>query len=262
MKTFILMWNPAISSYRMEDSRKCLKHLNDYCWENENGEEEYLDMNWSVWDHEQAEEGDRFFMVRVGEGQTGIVMSGTFSSFPYEDGDWSGKGRRTFYLDMECEVMVDSEKAPYISTEELMEKLPGFDWTGGHSGRLLDTELAEKLEALWLEYLYNNPGMFDEETASSTSPEDPEINEILSGYLSRMRKGACEICGYDYKKIWGEGAENHNISRLFWPDEEHRRGQDDSVWKHVHCICPSCNAVSDEQLCARLNETYYDMCID
>ena len=27
--------------------------------------------NWSVWEHEKAKCGDRFFLVRVGEGKTG-----------------------------------------------------------------------------------------------------------------------------------------------------------------------------------------------
>ena len=58
--------------------------------------------NWSVWEYEKAKCGDRFYMVRVGEGNTGVVMSGVFDSHPYEAADWSGKGRRTFYMDMDC----------------------------------------------------------------------------------------------------------------------------------------------------------------
>ncbi len=49
MKTFILMWRPAISSYKMEDLEYEMKEFPDVWY------------NWSVWEHEKAHEGDRFF---------------------------------------------------------------------------------------------------------------------------------------------------------------------------------------------------------
>lgn len=146
MKTFILMWNPAFSSYTKERFENDLIELNnDDCAEGVG--------NWSVWEHEKAEDGDRFFMVRVGKQNTGIVMAGYFISEPYQDEDWSGKHRPTFYMDLDIHTQVDSDYVPVLSTSFLMKKLPGFDWTGGHSGRLLNQELAEQLEELWKEYL-------------------------------------------------------------------------------------------------------------
>ena len=53
MKTFILFWNPAISSYKIDSYRDFLAE-----------EPEYYDFNWSIWEHQKAHEGDRFFMVR------------------------------------------------------------------------------------------------------------------------------------------------------------------------------------------------------
>ena len=72
----------------------------------------------------------------MGEGNTGIVMSGVFDSNPYEAGDWSGKGRHTFYMDMTPNVVLDPERAPMVTKEELQKAIPSFDWTGGHSGRM------------------------------------------------------------------------------------------------------------------------------
>ena len=83
MKTYILFWNPAISSYKLDNFQEKL------------GELEYNDLNWSVWEHEKASCGDRFFMVRCGEGNTGICMSGYFASDPYKGEDWSGNGKET-----------------------------------------------------------------------------------------------------------------------------------------------------------------------
>lgn len=143
--TIILMWNPSISSYTME------RYIEDY---------EYLaegwvpaDFNWSVWQHNEAKAGDKFFMVKVGPGTNGIVMSGTFTSDPYRASDWSGKGREVYYMDMDIEEMLHPEKTPLLTPEVLAKEIPDFKWDGGHSGRILTGEQAEKLYMLWGDYL-------------------------------------------------------------------------------------------------------------
>lgn len=151
-QTFILMWNPDISSVSLEDHIQNITKM-------------YIeDFNWSVWEHEKAKCGDRFYLVRVGEGNTGIVMSGVFNSHPYEAEDWSGKGRRVFYMDMLPNVILNPEEAPMFRTEKLQKAIPSFDWTGGHSGRLLLQEEAQKLEALWSDFLKKNEDRIDGET--------------------------------------------------------------------------------------------------
>ena len=151
--TFILMWNPGISSYTMERFENDLVEMVEF------GPVE--DLDWNLRDWEQAGEGDRFFMVRVGEGTTGIVMSGCFSTEPYEGEDWSGKGRQLHYMGLEIESMIHPERSPIITPEQLAAAIPGFDWTGGPSGRILDAASAEKLEQLWKEYLDNNRDIFE-----------------------------------------------------------------------------------------------------
>ena len=147
MKTFILFWNPGISSYTIERLREDL-------------EVEQHVSNWSVWEHKKAHKGDRFFMVRCGEGKTGICMSGFFSSEPYQDEDWSGKGRVVYYMDLSADFVIDPDILPILSTEILSQKIPSFDWSGGHSGRLLPAQKAKKLEKLWEEFLEENDWIF------------------------------------------------------------------------------------------------------
>ena len=147
--TFILMWNPDISSMTLENHQNHIENLlTDY-------------FNWSVWEHEKAKLGDRFFLVRVGEGKTGIVMSGIFDSHPYEAGDWSGKGRQVFYMDMLPNVILDPENVPMLTTEELQNAIPSFEWSGGHSGRVLSIDEAKILESLWEQYLAENTQYVD-----------------------------------------------------------------------------------------------------
>lgn len=137
MSTVVLMWNPAISSYTKKDFLDGMDHFGQY------------GLNWSVWEHEIIKKYDRFFMVKVGEGPTGVVMSGMIMSDPYSGEDWSGKGRKTYYVDLSISVMLHPEKAQLLTTEELMREIPDFNWTGGHSGRVLTEGQGSKLRKLW-----------------------------------------------------------------------------------------------------------------
>ncbi|MBR5856823.1 MAG: hypothetical protein IKY70_06090 [Bacteroidales bacterium] len=152
-KTFILMWNPSISSYTMERFEEDLRDIANG-WKLE-------DFNWSVWDYENAREGDSFYMVKVGPGTNGIVMSGTFSSNPYQDKDWSGKGRKVFYMDMLIKEMIHPDRCPILSSEKLATEMPDFVWNGGHSGQLLNEEQADKLNDSVKYMRFNFSGYFD-----------------------------------------------------------------------------------------------------
>ncbi len=147
MNTVILFWNPAVSSYTLDRFKNDLVNLDDT-------------YNWSVWEHEKASYGDRFYLVRCGEGKTGICMSGRFSSDPYKDEDWSGRGREIYYMDMLPDYIVDSEVNPILSTKELQQAIPDFNWAGGHSGRILSPEQAVILEKLWDKYLESHQNLF------------------------------------------------------------------------------------------------------
>ena len=111
MNTVILFWNPAISSYTLERFKNDLANLDDT-------------YDWSVWEHDKAKYGDRFFLVRCGEGNTGICMSGRFSSYPFKAEDWSGRGREVYYMKMLPDYIIDSEVNPILTTKELQKAIP------------------------------------------------------------------------------------------------------------------------------------------
>ena len=159
-KTYVLMWNPAISSVKMEDHVDSIPNLLT---------EHY---NWSVYEYQEAKKNDRFVLIRCGEGKTGLVMSGIFDSNPYQAGDWSGKGRKVFYMDMTPNFIVNPEEAEIITTKQLQETIPSFDWSGGHSGRLLTEEQARQLEDQLAPYLSQFVNNVDEETVNGFSLPD------------------------------------------------------------------------------------------
>ena len=150
--TFLLRWNPALSSYTME---RLDEDMTDWA----NGEW-CDDFDWSVYDWQKARKGDRFFMLRVGEGNTGVFAAGRFTSDPFLGDDWSGKGREVHYMTMEFETVFHPERAEIITTEELRAELPEIDWSGGHSGVMLDEESAERLELMWRDYVGRNKSLY------------------------------------------------------------------------------------------------------
>ena len=188
MNTIILFWNPGISSYTLERLRDDLDgctHVN----------------NWSVWEHEKAHKGDRFFMVRCGKGQTGICMSGRFRSEPYRGEDWSGKGREVYYMDLRADTVIDPDLLPILSTEVLAKKIPSFDWSGGHSGRLLPVKDARKLERLWEKFLEKNDAIFGKLTYQTylgdAELEDEEEEKTCSAKIDLTYEGGFEISAYN-----------------------------------------------------------------
>ena len=156
MNTFLLLWNPAISSYTID---RCEEEFNfqDSPQRDFIDNEGYFpwDLNWTVKDWETARSGDRFFMLRVGENQpNGIVMSGKFSSNPYVDDDWSGKKRITHYVDLEFDAAIHPDSPKILSSDILGKHFPDRDWRKGPSGQMVDEKTASKLEELWKDHIY------------------------------------------------------------------------------------------------------------
>lgn len=142
--TYIMRWNPDISNYTMEDFENEMDLIID----------DDRIIVWSIWDYQDVKVGDRFFMLKVGTGRTGIVMEGTIISLPFREEDWSGRGRIVYYVDMKPYYIIHPDRAEkMITTEELSEHIPSVKWNEGHSGEKLEKKEAMMLSALWEEHL-------------------------------------------------------------------------------------------------------------
>ena len=172
-QTFILMWNPAISSITIHNHIDSIAHIDDWYF------------NWSVYEWEKAHEGDRFYMVRVGYGNTGIVMSGIFISEPYTDQDWNRirKTKEIHYINMQPNLIVNPETMPIITTAQLQEAIPDFEWSKGHSGVLLAEHQARKLEEIFAEYLSSVSDQADEENLAIKPLRDSHELDCINAVL-------------------------------------------------------------------------------
>lgn len=154
-KLFVMRWNPAISSCKLEVYRRnCEECPDGFC------------IDWSIWDHESARNGDFFVMMRVGDYKPGIVFYGMFESDPYIDDDWAGTDKKRHYVLMNCFGFTEDDE-PIISAGTLQEAIPEIDWMHGHSGELLADNIASRVFGLLSEKVpdisFDSDIIYDEE---------------------------------------------------------------------------------------------------
>jgi hypothetical protein len=92
-------------------------------------------------------------------------MRGTISGTPYPDEDWSGKGRKVYYIRMSLTNMIHPDRTPLLlTTDELTEAIPDFNWREGHSGEILNDIQSAKLEEVWANYIERTHTISSEES--------------------------------------------------------------------------------------------------
>ena len=170
MRTFILQWRPAASDYSEGDFLADIGHM------------EFGDFSWTIGAHGEAGSGDNFYMVKSGEGRTGIVMKGFFTSDPYRGDDWSDRDRNTWFVNIRPTFMVcPTHPKGILSTQELESAIPDFKWDGGVSGKRLPERLRSMLDSLWEHYMTRfGKEDFDGETADICGRPEGGLDEALS----------------------------------------------------------------------------------
>lgn len=155
-KTFLLYWNPFFSSYKIDRFLRDFKFTEgkDVLTDDDAWERSPDRFNWSIHEHEKASVGDRFIFIRVGyEKPTGMIGIGHFTSNPYADEDWSGQGRKIYYMDMDWESVVNPTSDKVLKTSKLIEAIPEVMWAKGKAGVEVPPEIADKIVALWEKHL-------------------------------------------------------------------------------------------------------------
>lgn len=136
--TAILTWNPEESGFSVEEHNEQIPRLlTDF-------------FHWHIQTSEKPKWGDRFYLIKVGGGERGIVMSGVFISKAYEiaNGQYDAP-----YMDMHVNFILNPKEAPMLTTDELSKLIPSFDWEQSPSGCMLSSEEAQKMEHIWKQYL-------------------------------------------------------------------------------------------------------------
>ena len=56
--------------------------------------------------------------------------------------------------------MINPDTFSLLTSDQLRDAIPDYDWFGGHSGTVLNKDQAEKLEELWRKYMTDMAGEF------------------------------------------------------------------------------------------------------
>lgn len=174
--TYLLRWNPGISSFTLDAYHDALERFHgDFA------------MDWSIYEWENAHKGDTFYMLAVGDGPTGVMFRGVFTSEPYEGGDWAGNGKKRHYIDIACEDASEPDE-PHITLAQLEEAMPDFEWRRGHSGALLTDEQVEILDSLWGDEIFiDDEDSDDEDLRHKDWDNDDEVFDPEQGHGSHLQ---------------------------------------------------------------------------
>ena len=73
----------------------------------------------------------------------------------------SGNGKRTHYVWVDVDYIINHNECPILPLDVLEEVMPDFLWDGGHSGRELPMKESLILERMWTDYLDSHREYFD-----------------------------------------------------------------------------------------------------
>lgn len=178
-------------------------------------------------------------------------MRGRITSESYSGNDWSPKGRKNiYYADIETGICINPwSEAPLLTPDFLTQIIPDFNWYGGHSGRLLDTSDANKLDKLWAEYIDGSQAAFCNDDAWGDDYYECIISKAEARKLVKRHGCRCEICGYSYEAVFG-GKEAAKRDRDAYPVVI----RDSRLKRLLFNICSNCKMMPDEVLAQKLIE--------
>lgn len=158
-KTYVLMWDPndAESDVSEEDFKKEIAMM----WPDR------YDLVWDMADIRKAKMFDRFFLVRTGQVDGGIVMTGIFGSHTYF-GAFPTYSKSTFWSILQINFIVDSGVHPIITTKQLEIEMPDINWRRPRGSFQLTDGQAEKLESIFSPYFDEMKNKADGKTLNAT----------------------------------------------------------------------------------------------
>lgn len=137
MNTYILRWNPAISSYKKKAHLNLISHL-------KKGQLP-AQFDWSVREWENLKKDDFFILQQVGTESDGIAMIGKFAGQCEEGNSWRRDGTKVHYALMWIMNAFDCDKKNVLPGSRYEKLFPEIKWHGGSSGILVEEKIAEKL---------------------------------------------------------------------------------------------------------------------
>ena len=129
--------------------------------------------------HKDITTGDRVFLLKQGQGQTGIMAAGRVTSEPFFDDHWNERARvgaQARYVHVEFERILNPFTERLLSVADRKGHLATLYFHTRFSGRHILDDAAEELERLWSQHL-KQFGL----APKSTNTIEPQHVELLRG---------------------------------------------------------------------------------
>jgi 5-methylcytosine-specific restriction enzyme A len=247
MATYLLAWNPKRWQWDdLEELSSVVKMGRPVL------------MRWSCGRNQRLKEGDRVFIIRLGQEPRGIFSSGSIVKGSFEDAHWDEErattGQKSFFVQVQLNALLNPD-IDVILPRELLKAPPLADmhWDTQMSGVRVPDQVAEQLERLWVQFTSTIDFTLPEEVTENGEMYEGASRRILVNAYERNSEareiciahyGAiCYICGFDFEAVYGEIGKGyihvHHLQQLSEIGDEYLV---DPV-RDLRPVCPNCHAI-------------------
>ena len=251
LNTYLFSWNPQ--KWNWIDLQESINHLEKVG---------YVVKRWSCGNSKSIKEGDRVFLVRLGEEPRGIMGSGYAKSSYYVAPHWDGtNGKTSNYIDIDFDTLINPEKNILFDKANL-EKVDTNkiqQWFPQQSGISIKPEIITQLEANWFDFIQENKYIgkgfvFNDEISkgieSYMEGRSKEITQTRYERNPQARKTclnhhgfSCQICAFNFEKSFGEIGKGfihvHHINAIAGIGKEYEIDPKNDLIP----VCPNCHAM-------------------
>ncbi|MCP4141370.1 MAG: HNH endonuclease [Chloroflexi bacterium] len=143
MGAFLFIWNPGKWKWHdLDEKINILRNTSS------------VSDTWSCVSHKKIKEGDRAFLLRLGEEPKGIIGSGYIASYPFLQEHWGGKDKLIYKVVIEFDVLINATREPILDIDILSHgNLARQTWLSQSSGISIKQEVINELEDVWFSFL-------------------------------------------------------------------------------------------------------------
>ncbi len=238
-------------------------------WENLEDDIEQVELTgktknrWSCGNTKSIQVGDRIFLVKLGTEPKGIIAAGFATTTPFEEKHWTGENRQALYIDIDFDVLLNSEKEPILTLDILKtgNLAKQYSWTPQASGISILPEIVDELEAVWFDFLRThnirrNPFIPTIDNSKKTFIEGT-VNQVLQTRYERnpyARKAcvthygySCKVCDFNFEKHYGHLGKNFiHVHHLIQVAIVGKTYEVDPI-KDLRPVCPNCHSMLHKQ---------------
>jgi 5-methylcytosine-specific restriction protein A len=242
--TYLLAWNPK--RWHWDDLPDRVREIED---------KGSTLRRWSCGGSTQIRQGDRLFLIRLGEEPKGILASGEAVSDWYEGSHWDAdkarSGETTHYVDVTFDALFDPSEEPILPRHFLNE--PPFSdqhWDTQSSGIRIHDHVAAALEEEWAQYLVlETPqeilqvGTFVEGSTKQITVNSYERSRRAAKHCVDRYGHACSVCSFNFAQTYGEVGEGFIHVHHLKPLSQVGSGYRVDPIQDLRPVCPNCHAM-------------------